>query len=294
MSMRIRLSRIYASMMSKSNQSPFKSLSHKLRTDPYDHLGFDPYSHRVLPSKVVVAGGATGNGTLLEILGMVLGANVYKRRAVWSGGIAADSTNGKDDGGVTDGSGERITSSSVGAVLKAMWCWARHQRSGEDGSDQGIDTFERFSKAVSERTRMRTVEKGRRENGGGGNVPTIFTSLADHEVRDFDENGNSTGIANDGLKMDLHSRSTTNDTTGSGGTFTSSATSASSYVSPTSGLPSEQGKLSRGMGETMRLEVDDQDILEEVAECDEDQFRFYGGMVEEFLRLESLVARGLL
>ncbi|CEQ42167.1 SPOSA6832_03959, partial [Sporobolomyces salmonicolor] len=127
LSLRIRLSHIYATLASCSSSADGAG---ELAALPgYDPLGFPALSSAFLPTRLVLVGPAAQNPAMSSILATIFNAPAFLplasglRREAVQGEEIAESYVGRE------GASERkkTTSSALGAGYKAAWAWARSE-----------------------------------------------------------------------------------------------------------------------------------------------------------------------
>ncbi|GAA5895494.1 hypothetical protein JCM5296_006781 [Sporobolomyces johnsonii] len=268
LSLRIRLSHIYAALAARSSSSsPFDDgVNDELAALPgYDPLGFPALSSSFLPTRLVLVGPAAQNPAMSSILSTIFNAPAFLPLA---SGLQREAVQGEEieEGyvGREDASErKKTTSSALGAGYKAAWAWARTQ--GEEQS------FGQFLAGMIEGFESVEGEEGVRE-----------------EEDDPLEEG----------KYALHHRPETASTASGGPSHLSllhdsaGGSSTSAYYEP---APTRGGRLKAEEaveGREQQLE-DDPPGLSLVAMPDWDEWRYYSSMLPEYVRLEKSALKGL-
>lgn len=220
----------------------------------YSSLGFDPYDHSILPRRLIVMGKAADSRVMVDMLSSILGAPVYQPTS-----LAPSSYSPSFSG--ADGA---ISPAGLGAAYKAAWTHARQL-----GSTDSYGTF------LAERLRHRAERlRGETFDGRRPSASIITPSIASFEAPE------PSLCATSPLSPRRMSFSTVKIAPGLGITRPGSPTtpnSTSILIVP------------------IRTDPDDAEAgLIKVSEPDEDLFQQYGGQVEEFVRLENFVSKGML
>ncbi|GAA5919096.1 hypothetical protein JCM1841_005621 [Sporobolomyces salmonicolor] len=261
LSLRIRLSHIYATLASCSSSADGAG---ELAALPgYDPLGFPALSSAFLPTRLVLVGPAAQNPAMSSILATIFNAPAFLplasglRREAVQGEEIAESYVGRE------GASERkkTTSSALGAGYKAAWAWARSE--GEELS------FGQFLERMIE---------GLGSEEQGGEQAEEDDPLAEGQYSHQRPATASSASAGPSHLSLLH------DSAG--------GSSTSAYYGPAAtrgGLLKAEETVE---GREQQLE-DDPPGLTLVAMPDWDEWRYYSSMMPEYVRLERSASKGL-
>ncbi|KZT35969.1 hypothetical protein SISSUDRAFT_1071671 [Sistotremastrum suecicum HHB10207 ss-3] len=271
---------------------PVSSSSSRITRD----LGFDPYDSRHLPRRVIATGFAAEFPSIMNTLCEVFNATVYvpHTQITSGGGIGlADGENAPNSPKPTG-----VSRAAIGGAYTAWW-WTRTKTGG---ASDGVGTLEDEVRGVLGR---KTIGKGSAVGVGLGvgigtpNPSGVIqrprgSSLAVHIFNEADE---------DSLHVDDHLRRYVGSP-GGGSNFSTPSllgpgiSPSTAFTTPDANLGPSSSPSSSSSPAVLPLynaegEYEIDGGLVKIAEPDEDAFAQYAATVPEWVRLENMIARGI-
>ncbi|GAA5983073.1 hypothetical protein JCM5350_006804 [Sporobolomyces pararoseus] len=322
-SLRIRLSRLYSSLLSLEPHSvPLTS-----KVSPHDSLGFPKLSNEFLPTRIVLVGSASINPAMTSVLSTIFGAPAYLSHAT---GLKRSTVEGEDLVEYYRGKEKSLkerkkTSAAVlGAGYRATWIWSRESK--------GIVEVGSYENFLEEKLKAQDVFEA--EGGGIHSIGSQAQFLPTQRIDDNSLEEQKYPISSVSSQFppipvterSYQRRSSSIYTLASSSAQTHSRKS-SIYSSATSlfssapvpsttlddaktrsnGVGRREGGGGKGPGvrqkmynpqgddfPPVRLLGEDPAGLDLVAMPDEHEFKYYSSMMPEYVRLEKHALKGLI
>ncbi|GAA5961933.1 hypothetical protein JCM3765_006442 [Sporobolomyces pararoseus] len=322
LSLRIRLSRLYSSLLSLTPHS----IPHSSTVSPHDPLGFPKLSSEFLPTRIVLVGSASINPAMTSVLSTILGAPAYLSRAT---GLKRSTVEGEDleeyCRGKEKSSKERkkTSAAALGAGYRAAWVWER--------KNEGIEEVGSYESFLEKKLEAQAIVEA--EGGGIDPIESQAHSLPTQRIDDDpleEEKYPISSVASQLPSIPVTERSQQRR---SSSIYTLASSSAqthsrksSIYSSATSLFSSaplppptldDEKSMSNGDGRSggggkvsivkqkmynpehddflpVKSLGEDPAGLDLVALPDEPEFKYYASMMPEYVRLEKYALKGLI